>query len=97
MNQVGCSLAEALEKQDLFINSTLAHIGCDLLWKNVQGRKDTVSRCLCQSGYTENDRNSGIVTEVTVSSFHQNTVTYSIWLLIIYYVLTTLEQETLYL
>ena len=28
-----CSLAEALEKQDLFINSTLAHIGCDLLWK----------------------------------------------------------------
>ena len=28
-----CSLAEALEKQDLFINSILAHIGCDLLWK----------------------------------------------------------------
>ena len=28
-----CSLAEALEKQDLFINSTLAHIGCDILWK----------------------------------------------------------------
>lgn len=28
-----CSLAEALEKQDLFINSALAHIGCDLLWK----------------------------------------------------------------
>lgn len=28
-----CSLAEALEKQDLFINSTLAHIGCDLLWR----------------------------------------------------------------
>lgn len=28
-----CSLAEALEKQDLFINSVLAHIGCDLLWK----------------------------------------------------------------
>lgn len=28
-----CSLAEALEKQDLFINSTLAHLGCDLLWK----------------------------------------------------------------
>ena len=28
-----CSLAEALGKQDLFINSTLAHIGCNLLWK----------------------------------------------------------------
>lgn len=28
-----CSLAEALEKQDLFINSILAHIGCDLLWR----------------------------------------------------------------
>lgn len=28
-----CSLAEALEKQDLFINSTLAHLGCNLLWK----------------------------------------------------------------
>ena len=28
-----CSLAEALEKQDLFINSTLAQYGCNLLWK----------------------------------------------------------------
>ena len=28
-----CSLAEALEKQNLFINSTLAHIGCDILWR----------------------------------------------------------------
>lgn len=28
-----CSLAEALEKQDLFINSTLANLGCNLLWK----------------------------------------------------------------
>jgi hypothetical protein len=28
-----CSLAEALERQDLFINSTLAQLGCDLLWK----------------------------------------------------------------
>lgn len=27
-----CSLAEALEKQDLFINSALAQIGCSLLW-----------------------------------------------------------------
>lgn len=28
-----CSLADALNKQDLFINSTLAALGCDLLWK----------------------------------------------------------------
>lgn len=28
-----CSLAEALNKQDLFINSTLAQLGCNLLWK----------------------------------------------------------------
>lgn len=28
-----CSLAEALTKQDLFINSTLAQFGCNLLWK----------------------------------------------------------------
>lgn len=28
-----CSQAEALEKQDLYINSTLAVFGCDILWK----------------------------------------------------------------
>ena len=28
-----CSQAEALAKQDLFINSTLAVFGCDILWK----------------------------------------------------------------
>lgn len=28
-----CSLTEALEKQDLFINSTLAQLGCNILWK----------------------------------------------------------------
>ena len=28
-----CSLAEALNKQDLFINSTLAQIGMALMWK----------------------------------------------------------------
>ncbi len=27
-----CSLAEALEKQDLFINGALAQLGCSLLW-----------------------------------------------------------------
>lgn len=28
-----CSIAQSLNKQDLFINSTLANIGCDLIWK----------------------------------------------------------------
>jgi PRTRC genetic system ThiF family protein len=28
-----CSLTEALQKQDLFINSMLAQIGCDILWR----------------------------------------------------------------
>ena len=28
-----CSLAEALEKQDLFINGALAQLGCSLLWQ----------------------------------------------------------------
>lgn len=28
-----CSLAEALRKQDLFVNSTLANIGMALMWK----------------------------------------------------------------
>lgn len=28
-----CSLAEALSKQNLFINSTLAQLGCNILWK----------------------------------------------------------------
>lgn len=27
-----CSLAEALEKQELYINATLAQMGCSLLW-----------------------------------------------------------------
>lgn len=32
-NEPSCSLAEALEKQDLFINGTLASMGASLLWK----------------------------------------------------------------
>lgn len=28
-----CSLAAAINKQDLFINSTLAQLGCNILWK----------------------------------------------------------------
>ena len=28
-----CSLAEALRKQDLFINSALSQVGCDILWQ----------------------------------------------------------------
>ncbi|HFK5543587.1 TPA: PRTRC system ThiF family protein [Elizabethkingia anophelis] len=31
-NTPSCSLAEALEKQDLYINTTLAQMGCSLLW-----------------------------------------------------------------
>lgn len=31
-----CSLAEALRKQDLFINSMLAQIGCEILWKMIR-------------------------------------------------------------
>jgi PRTRC genetic system ThiF family protein len=31
-NTPSCSLAEALTKQDLFINSALANMGCSLLW-----------------------------------------------------------------
>lgn len=32
-NTPSCSLAEALAKQDLFINSTLVHFGASLLWQ----------------------------------------------------------------
>jgi PRTRC genetic system ThiF family protein len=32
-NEPSCSLVEALEKQDLFINATLASMGASLLWK----------------------------------------------------------------
>lgn len=28
-----CSLTEALERQDLYINSILAQVGCDILWR----------------------------------------------------------------
>lgn len=31
-NTPSCSLAEALEKQDLYINSALAQMGCSMLW-----------------------------------------------------------------
>ncbi len=35
-NTSSCSLAEALERQDLFINSALAQMGCSLLWSLFQ-------------------------------------------------------------
>lgn len=41
-NTPSCSLAEALEKQDLFINSTLANMAASLLWN------------LFRQGFTEN-------------------------------------------
>ncbi len=31
-NTPSCSLPEALDKQDLYINSSLAQMGCSLLW-----------------------------------------------------------------
>jgi PRTRC genetic system ThiF family protein len=40
-NTPSCSLAEALEKQDLFINGALAQLGCSLLWN------------LLRNGFTE--------------------------------------------
>lgn len=36
-----CSLAEALRKQDLFINSTIAQFGCNIFWKLFSGSIDT--------------------------------------------------------
>jgi PRTRC genetic system ThiF family protein len=32
-NEPSCSVAESILKQDLFINSMLAQVGCDILWK----------------------------------------------------------------
>lgn len=32
-SEPSCSLAEVLEKQDLFINSMLAQLDCNILWK----------------------------------------------------------------
>lgn len=34
-----CSLADALHKQDLFVNSTLSNIGCNILWKLISEAK----------------------------------------------------------
>jgi len=31
-----CSVAEAIKKQDLFVNSILAQLGCNLLWKLIK-------------------------------------------------------------
>lgn len=31
-----CSVAEAIEKQDLFVNSMLAQVGCNILWKLIK-------------------------------------------------------------
>lgn len=41
-NTPSCSLAHALEKQDLFINSTLANMAASLLWN------------LFRQGFTDN-------------------------------------------
>jgi PRTRC genetic system ThiF family protein len=36
-DEPSCSTAEALKKQDLFINTTLANYGASLLWQLLQG------------------------------------------------------------
>lgn len=40
-----CSLAEALNKQDLFINTNLANMGLDILWKMFRELKITYHGC----------------------------------------------------
>ena len=35
-DEPSCSTAEALKKQDLYINSTLANYGASLLWQLIQ-------------------------------------------------------------
>ena len=45
-----CSLAEALEKQDLFINSALAQAGCSLLWQLLRNGFTTSRGCFLNLG-----------------------------------------------
>lgn len=48
--QPSCSLAEALEKQDLFINSALAQAGCSLLWQLFRNGLTTQRGCFLNLG-----------------------------------------------
>lgn len=45
-----CSLAEALERQDLFINSTLAQTGCSMLWQLFRSGMTTQRGCFLNLG-----------------------------------------------
>lgn len=45
-----CSLAEALERQDLFINSTLAQTGCSMLWQLFRTGMTTQRGCFLNLG-----------------------------------------------
>lgn len=45
-----CSLAEALERQDLFINSALAQMGCSLLWQLFRNGFTTHRGCFLNLG-----------------------------------------------
>lgn len=45
-----CSLVEALEKQDLFINSALAQMGCSLLWQLFRNGFTTSRGCFLNLG-----------------------------------------------
>ena len=38
-NEPSCSMAESLARQDLFVNSTLAQFGCNLIWKLIREAK----------------------------------------------------------
>jgi PRTRC genetic system ThiF family protein len=42
-DEPSCSMAEALNKQDLFINSTLANMGASILWKLLKDKYITVN------------------------------------------------------
>ena len=54
-NEPSCSLAEALEKQDLFINQTVVTFGLQLLWTFLR------NGCLTQNGYFINLESGRVV------------------------------------
>ena len=55
-----CSLAEALRKQDLFINSMLAQIGCDILWRMFREGRTFYRGGLSQPWHATGKSHSGI-------------------------------------
>ncbi len=55
-----CSLAEALERQDLYINSILAQVGCDILWRMFKEGRTLYRGGIYQSGHTPGKPDTGI-------------------------------------